>query len=89
MPVHLMHPLSRRPIVKLIDAHARSAPPGPAMPGPAVSSIAARQPDPVIEQAKHDLDAGMVDTDLHATSGLDAQRRATMVPGPGGTPPSL
>ncbi len=84
MPVHLMHPLSRRPIVKLIDTHARSA-----SPGPAVSSIAARQPDPVIEQAKHDLDAGMVDTDLHATAGLDAQRRATMVPGPGGTPPSL
>jgi hypothetical protein len=33
------------------------------------------QPDKVIEQAKRDLDAGLVDTDLRATPGLDAERR--------------
>jgi len=31
-------------------------------------------------QAKRDLDAGMVDTDMHASSGLDAERRARLVP---------
>ena len=48
---------------------------------------AAPAPDPVIAQAKRDLDAGQVDTDLHATAGLDADRRARLVPGPGGKPP--
>ncbi len=32
-------------------------------------------PDPIIEQAKNDLDAGLVDTDMRATPGLDTQRR--------------
>jgi len=41
-------------------------------------------PDPKIVQAKQDLDAGMVDTDMHATPGLDAATRKKMVPGPGG-----
>ncbi len=44
-------------------------------------------PDPVIEQAKRDIDAGMVDTDMRATPGLDAKRRGRLVPGPGGKPP--
>ncbi|MES2718062.1 MAG: hypothetical protein V4795_20000 [Pseudomonadota bacterium] len=44
-------------------------------------------PDPVIVQAKRDIDAGMVDTDMRATPGLDAKRRAQLVPGPGGKPP--
>ena len=30
---------------------------------------------PVIHQAKKDLDAGQVDTDMRATPGLDAERR--------------
>ena len=47
----------------------------------------ARAPDPVIAQAKRDLDAGQVDTDMRATAGLDADRRAQMVPGSGGKPP--
>ena len=46
-------------------------------------------PDPMIEQAKRDIDAGMVDTDMRATPGLDAQRRAKLVPGPGGQPPKI
>jgi hypothetical protein len=46
----------------------------------------AAKPDKVIAQAKRDLDAGMVDTDMHATAGIDAQRREAMVPTP--TPPA-
>lgn len=46
-------------------------------------------PDPVIAQAKRDIDAGLVDTDMRATPGLDAKRRAQLVPGPGGKPPGL
>ena len=46
-------------------------------------------PDAVIAQAKRDIDAGLVDTDMHATPGLDAKLRERMVPGPGGKlPPS-
>lgn len=44
----------------------------------------AAQPDPVIEQAARDLDAGLVDTDMRATPGLDAARRARLVPTPKG-----
>jgi hypothetical protein len=44
----------------------------------------AAEPDPVIEQAAKDLAAGQVDTDMRATPGLDAARRARMVD----TPPS-
>lgn len=40
--------------------------------------------DKRIVQAKRDLDAGQVDTDMRATPGLDAQRREGLVPGPGG-----
>ncbi|MGS5087886.1 hypothetical protein ACVC7V_15495 [Hydrogenophaga sp. A37] len=48
----------------------------------------AEEPDPKMVQAKRDLDAGLVDTDMRATPGLDAKRRARQVPGPGGKPPS-
>lgn len=37
------------------------------------------QPRPVIEQAKRDLDAGQVDTDLRGMPGLDADRRARLL----------
>lgn len=47
----------------------------------------AAAPDAVIAQAKRDIDAGLVDTDMRATPGLDAERRAKLVPGPGGKPP--
>jgi hypothetical protein len=47
----------------------------------------ARAPDPVIVQAKRDIDAGQVDTDMHATPGQNAGLRERMVPGPGGKPP--
>lgn len=45
-------------------------------------------PDPIMAQAKRDIDAGMVDTDMRATSGLDVKLPARMVPGPGGKAPS-
>lgn len=48
----------------------------------------AKAPDPVVVQAKRDIDAGLVDTDMRATPGLSAKRRARLVPGPGGKPPS-
>lgn len=44
-------------------------------------------PDPVMVQAHRDIEAGLVDTDMRATPGLDAQRRAELVPGSGGKPP--
>jgi len=45
-------------------------------------------PDPFMAQAKRDIDAGLVDTDMRATPGLDVKRRGHLVPGPGGKPPS-
>lgn len=47
----------------------------------------ATAPDPAMIQAKRDIDAGLVDTDMRATPGLDAELRARLVPGPGGNPP--
>lgn len=41
-----------------------------------------------IVQAKRDLDAGQVDTDMRVTPGLDAARREKLVPGAGGKPGS-
>lgn len=46
----------------------------------------AEAPDPVIAQAKRDLDGGLVDTDMRATPGLDSRQRADLVPGAGGVP---
>lgn len=44
-------------------------------------------PDPLMVQAKQDIDAGLVDTDMRATPGHGAKRRERLVPGPGGKPP--
>lgn len=41
-------------------------------------------PRKVMKRAKQDIDAGLVDTDMRATPGLDAERRRKLVPGPGG-----
>lgn len=49
----------------------------------------AETPDPVIEQAKRDIDAGLVDTDMRATAGPNADLRERLVPGPGGKPPFM
>ena len=53
------------------------------------ASSAAVAPDPVIAQAKRDIDAGMVDTDMSVTPGLDAKLRSKLVPGPAGKPPAV
>lgn len=42
----------------------------------------AKQPDPMMRQAKRDIDHGQVDTDMWATPGLDAERRERLVPTP-------
>jgi hypothetical protein len=45
---------------------------------------AGQAPRKLIEQARRDLEAGQVDTDMRATPGLDAQRRRKLVrSGPG------
>lgn len=61
--------------------------PTPGLPLPherdqAAKGQVAPQPDPVIVQALHDIEAGMVDTDMRQTPGLDAQRRRRLVPTP-------
>jgi hypothetical protein len=38
--------------------------------------------DPRMQQAKRDIDAGQVDTDMRATPGLDAEQRERLVPTP-------
>ena len=43
---------------------------------------AGRAPRRVIEQARRDLEAGLVDTDMRATPGLDAQCRRRLVKSP-------
>ena len=90
-----MNPRSRRVIGRQVVTPPRSAKAsvpavGLALPHERDQSTpaTAAAPDPVMVQAKHDLDAGMVDTDMRATPGLDATRRACLVPGAGGKPPT-
>jgi hypothetical protein len=44
----------------------------------------AAKPDPRMVQAKKDLDAGQMDTDMRVQPGLDAERRRAAVGGPAG-----
>ncbi len=39
----------------------------------------ASEPAPEMQQAYEDIEAGLVDTDLRATPGLDARRRETVL----------
>jgi hypothetical protein len=90
-----LNPRSKRPIGRQLPTPRRNTrTPAPAGPlplaqdgGSAPIKTTAAEPDPVMVQAKRDIDAGMVDTDMRATPGLDAERRARLVPGPGGKPP--
>jgi hypothetical protein len=86
---------ARRPVGRQVATPPRGAKPplskaGLAMPHERDESIhtTAIEPDPAMLQAKLDIDAGMVDIDLRATPGLDAERRARLVPGAGGKPPT-
>jgi len=39
----------------------------------------AEQPDPVMQQAARDIEAGLVDTDLHGTPGMDHVERERLL----------
>lgn len=89
-----MNPPARRPVGRQGPTAARGAKAprsaaGLAMPHERdeAAPATAAKPDPQMVQAKRDLDAGLVDTDMHATAGVDAERRAQLVPGAGGKPP--
>ena len=89
-----MNPRTRRPVGRQVATPPRGvkAPlsnAGLKLPHERDESIdtTAEAPDPVMVQAKRDIDAGQVDTDMRATPGMDAKRRARLVPGPGGKPP--
>lgn len=85
----------RRPVGRQVATPPRGA----GTPGPAnglalpherdeLNHAPPEEPDPMMVQAKRDIDAGMVDTDMWATPGLDAELREQLVPGPGGKSPS-
>lgn len=90
------HTRSRPPVGQQVPTPARLR--KAVAPRPAVSvtpnatadadHYTALAPDPAMQQARRDIEAGQVDTDMHATPGLDAALRASLVPGPGGQPPS-
>ena len=63
------------------EAQSSSALPLPHERDQAVGDVQ-RPPDPVIEQARRDLQQGQVDTDMRATPGLDAERRKRIVDTP-------
>ncbi len=67
-PAAATHPPRRAP-AKLKLPHERDASFG----------AAGRAPRKEMEQARRDLEAGQVDTDMRATPGLDAQRRRRLV----------
>jgi hypothetical protein len=87
------------PAVAPADTDNAAAGPAPAPPGLGARlplpherdesvGTSTTSPDATIVQARHDIEAGKVDTDMRATPGLDADNRATLVPGPGGRTPS-
>ena len=90
-----LNPRSRRPVGRQTATPARGAK-GAVRPASGLklpherdesTHAVAETPDPVMVQAKRDIDAGLVDTDMRATPGLDAELRSRLVPGPGGKPP--
>lgn len=87
-------PVGRQQPPSPLGAKAPLSAPGLPLPherdeSPEATDATPKTPDPMIAQAKRDIDAGLVDTDMHATPGLDADLRERMVPGPGGKrPPS-
>jgi hypothetical protein len=86
-----LNPRTKRPIGRQVATPRRGNKTPPALPLPherdETTQSTAAEPDPVMVQAKRDIDAGLVDTDMRATPGLDAALRERLVPGPGGKPP--
>ena len=90
-----MKPGAKRPVGSQLATPPRGAKAGRSAAGLTLpherdesTDASAGAPDPVMAQAKRDIDAGMVDTDMRATPGLDVKLRARLVPGPGGKKPS-
>lgn len=83
-------PMLHRTAVPPRGAKAPLSKPGLKLPHERDESIdvTADVPDPKMVQAKRDIDAGLVDTDMRVTPGHGAKRREQMVPGPGGKPPA-
>lgn len=71
-PAPVREPHTAPPVQDLALPHERDQ-------GPATGTDGPGPVDPVIAQAHADLANGLVDTDLRATPGLDAQRRKDMV----------
>jgi hypothetical protein len=63
------------------DRRAATPGPAPALPNERDESVGAvaAAPDPVVQQAAHDIAAGLVDTDLRGSAGVDAERRDALV----------
>ena len=59
--------------------HERDESPGTASTGQAGAGAAGQRQQRVLRQAAEDLAAGQVDTDLHATPGLDAEQRDALL----------
>lgn len=78
---------SKQPTLPLHSNPNRKAPQMPHERDESVGEVATKV-DPKIAQAKRDIDAGQVDTDMRVTPGLDSARRASLVPGPGGKVPT-
>lgn len=90
LPARTKRPVGRQPIKAPRNAKAPRSAAGLPLPHERDESpdVTAAAPDPVMVQAKRDIDAGLVDTDMRATPGLDAELRSRLVPGAGGKPPS-
>jgi hypothetical protein len=89
-----MNPKPKRPVGRQQATPPRGAKAPLSNPGLALPHERDESPDappaasdPLMVQAKRDIDAGLVDTDMHATPGQNAKLRERMVPGPGGKPP--
>ena len=88
MPLNpsLRRPVGRQVTIPPCGAQAPLSIAGLALPHERDQSTktTAETPDPLTVQAKRDIDAGLVDTDMRATPGLDAKLRDRMVQGTGG-----
>lgn len=89
-----MNPRTRRPVGRQQATQPRGAKAPLSAAGLALpherdesTDATAAVPDSLMVQAKRDIDAGLVDTDMYATPGLDAKLRARLVSGPGGKRP--
>lgn len=88
MNARIRHPVGHQKATPVRGAKAPLSAPRLALPHERDESTAATSeaPDPMMVLASRDIAAGMVDTDMRATPGQNAELRERMVPGPGGKP---